>query len=128
MREIRKGGAMRRVSADSAQLTEEYGIRIGRWTQYPETEAFPFDAMWCVLPPGARAAEDRHPEMELAVVVNGSAVFESGETTIDAAPGAAVLLSSNERHVVRNRSDESPLVVLSVYWLPPEAGETGDGG
>lgn len=118
---------MRRVSADSAQLTDEHGIQVGRWSQYAGTDGLPFDAMWCVVPPGSRTDPDCHPEVELAVVVDGAATFESGETTLDAAQGAAVLLSSNERHIVHNRSDAAPLVMLSIYWLPADLGESGDG-
>lgn len=118
---------MRRVSADSADLTDEYGIQVGRWSQYAGTDALPFDAMWCVVPPGSRTERDRHPEVELAVVVNGDATFESGDTTVDALQGAAVLLSSNEQHIVHNRSDVSPLVMLSIYWLPTDLGDSGDG-
>lgn len=118
---------MRRVSADSAQLTEEFGIRVGRWTQYDNADELPFGAMWCVVPPGSKTDPDSHPELELAVVVDGSAIFEAGQATIEAAAGAAVLLSSNEQHVVHNTSDDSPLVMLSLYWLPTNVGETGDG-
>lgn len=118
---------MRKVSADSAQLTDEFGIRVGRWTQYRGAEEFPFGAMWCVVPAGSHTEPDSHPEVELAVIVDGGAVFETDGATIDAAQGSAVLLSSHEQHVVHNTSHDAPLVMLSIYWLPAEAGEPGDG-
>jgi hypothetical protein len=109
-----------RFTSDSAVLAEEYGIRIGRWTQYPASQQLPFDAMWCVFEPGSRSNEDCHPEVELAVVVSGAARFESpeGAPPVDAPTGSAVLLGSTERHVVVNASRTDPLVLLSVYWLP----------
>ncbi|MEV7028587.1 hypothetical protein AB0O00_41535, partial [Kitasatospora sp. NPDC093558] len=67
---------MRRLSCDSAELSAEYGIRIGRWTQYAESARLPFDAMWCLVGPGASSTRDCHPETELAVVVTGRAEFE----------------------------------------------------
>ena len=108
-------------------MTDEFGIQVGRWENYADADSLPFGAMWCVVPPGSRTDPDSHPELELAVVVDGAATFESGETTLDAGQGAAVLLSSHERHVVHNRSDDKPLVMLSIYWLPDELGDAGDG-
>jgi hypothetical protein len=109
-----------RFTSDSAVLAEEYGIRIGRWSQYPTSTTLPFDAMWCVFEPGSRSHEDCHPEVELAVVVTGSARFESpdGAPAVEAPTGTAVLLRSEERHVVVNSSPTDQLVLLSVYWLP----------
>lgn len=117
---------MRRLTSDSTRLTEEFGILTGRWAQYPELDDLPFGAMWCVIPPGAHSQEDCHPEIELAVVVSGSAAFESSGTSMDAPLGSAVLLGSNERHIVHNRSDGSPLVLLSLYWMPDGGVEAGD--
>src|SRR5690349_12584136 len=38
--------AMRMYASDTAQLTDEYGIQIGRWAQYEDLGKLPFDAMW----------------------------------------------------------------------------------
>lgn len=118
---------MRCLSSDSSRLGEESGILTGRWTQYADLGELPFGAMWCVVPPGSRSDEDCHPERELQVVVKGSAVVDSAGTKLDAPLGAAVLLDSNERHVVHNRSAEHPLVLLSIYWMPDRATESSDG-
>lgn len=110
---------MRTLSSDSAELTEEYGIRIGRWAQYAEAASLPFGAMWCMVGPGSSSVQDCHPEMELAVVVSGQAAFEvEGAGTTVAPTGTAVLLDPQERHVIHNRSEAEPLTVLSLYWLP----------
>ena len=131
---------MERLSCDAAELTTEFGVRVGRWAQYPANKLLPFDAMWCRVPAGGRTERDCHPEIELAVVVNGSAAFESpaaadaatGATAdddgtgadsgtgamTDAPQGTAVLLHGNEPHVVHNKSADEPLILLSIYWLP----------
>jgi uncharacterized cupin superfamily protein len=105
----------------SARMTAEFGIEVGRWEQYAGTEGkLPFGAMWSVVPPGGRTTEDCHPEQELAVVVSGDGEVESVATG-DRRPvsaGIAALMDSSERHVWHNRSDEHPLVFLSIYWTP----------
>jgi mannose-6-phosphate isomerase-like protein (cupin superfamily) len=112
--------SVRVLSSDSAALKPEFGILSGRWSQYPDVTGLPFDAMWCVVPPGSRSNEDFHPEIELAIVVEGSARIETPDNaeTVEVGAGAAALLGSHERHVVHNGSDDEPLVLLSIYWLP----------
>ncbi|GCB44885.1 cupin domain-containing protein [Streptomyces sp. NL15-2K] len=118
---------MEKLNATTARLTAESQIQIGRWTQYAINEQLPFNAMWCVIPPGGSSLRDCHDEVELAVVVDGAADFETPDDApatgrTEAAQGTAMLLSSNEAHVVHNRSATEPLVLLSVYWLPRTAG------
>lgn len=117
---------MRTFQPSEAQLTSEYGIQLGRWSQYGELRQLPFDAMWCVIPPGGRSDEDCHPEVEFAVVVDGHAAYESNGETVDLPTGSVVLLESEERHTIHNRSAERPLTILSVYWLPRADGSSGD--
>ena len=110
---------MRTFDSGSATLTAEHGISIGRWEQYLRPEQMPFGAMWCVIPPGGRSDEDRHPETELVVVVAGSGVVESvGGASTPAPTGTAIWLDPDERHVVHNTSTDTGLVLLSLYWLP----------
>jgi mannose-6-phosphate isomerase-like protein (cupin superfamily) len=110
---------MRAFHADWAELTAANGIRIGRWEQYQGVmDELPFGAMWCVIPAGSHSARDCHPEGELQVFLNGSAVIESDGISIPVSQGGAVLLDGAEPHVIHNDSAESDLVVLSIYWLP----------
>lgn len=118
---------MQVLATDSATLTSEHGIQIGRWEQYAGIGDTPFGAMWCVVPPGGRSAIDRHSERELWVVVQGNADVESDQLTQTAPTGSAVLLESEEPHVMVNRSADEPLVVLSLYWEPDAAGQTDAG-
>lgn len=120
---------VRRLSSESAVLTDEYAIRIGRWSQYQGSDALPFEAMWCVVPPGGTSALDCHPEVELAVVVGGKAAFAVEGGDPEPTPvGTAVLLDPEERHVIHNLSDTEPVTLLSIYWLPESApaGTAGD--
>lgn len=121
---------MKAFSSGSATLAPEFGILSGRWSQYAESgdlPELPFNAMWCVVPPGGRSNEDCHPELELSVVVDGAATFESPSGRVDASTGTAVLMDSAERHVIHNKSTESRLVVLSIYWMPENSVEATDG-
>ena len=113
---------------DSAELTPEHGIEIGRWTQYAGLGETPFGAMWCVVPPGGRSAIDCHSERELWVIVQGDADVESDGRTEPAPNGSAVMLDSQEPHVMVNRSPAEPLVVLSLYWEPAEPAEPAELG
>ncbi|GAA3346934.1 hypothetical protein GCM10020358_59850 [Amorphoplanes nipponensis] len=115
---------MRKFVSDTAELTDEYGIQIGRWKQYGELGPLPFDAMWCVIPPGGSSAEDVHPEIELAMVTRGTAVYETREGKVEVPTGGVVLLDPEQSHVIHNPSPELPLTILSLYWLPrPDASD-----
>ena len=106
----------------TARLGDEFGILVSRWEQQYAAEGLPFDAMWCVVPPGASAHEDNHDERELQIVVSGRGALETPADgrTRDIRPGMAMLLEARERHVLHNHSTEDPLVVLSIYWLPEQ--------
>jgi mannose-6-phosphate isomerase-like protein (cupin superfamily) len=109
---------MRTFKSSTAAFAPEFGVMCGRWSQYPALDPLPFDSMWCLVEPGSRTDEDCHPEAELVVVLDGEARFESPQNTVDASGGTAVLLGSRERHVIHNTSTDSPLVLLSIYWMP----------
>ncbi|MFC7546962.1 cupin domain-containing protein [Plantactinospora sp. GCM10030261] len=122
---------MRKYVSDTAELTEEYGIQIGRWKQYRDLGRLPFDAMWCVIPPGGSSTEDVHPEVEFAVVTRGTAIYQAGGEKVEVLTGGVILLDPEQRHVIHNPSPEQPLTILSIYWMPRtnsvEAPDTGDG-
>ena len=107
---------MRQFTVDNAELTEGYGIRIGRWAQYAGLDRLPFDAMWCEVPANSASALDQHPEVELAIVVAGDATFTVEGRDVPAPTGTALLLDPGERHVIHARRD--PVRILSIYWLP----------
>ncbi len=112
---------MRLMTNDSARLTDEFGINVGRWTQYDSASELPFGAMWCVVPPGGRSNIDQHPDRELFVVVSGTGEVETpGGDKMPVAPGSAVLMESQEPHILVNSSSAGPLIALSVYWMPEE--------
>jgi len=105
---------------DESQLSHEYGIGIGRWERYAKEQQLPFDAMWCRIPAHSESVQDKHPEVELAIVLGGTAVFTVDGEDVTVEPGTAVLLSPGERHVIK-AADES-VRILSVYWLPDAPG------
>ena len=118
---------MRKYVSETAQLTDEYGIKIGRWSQYRDLGALPFDAMWCVIPPGGKSSEDLHPEVEFAVVTKGTAIYESAGRKLEIPTGGVVLVDPDQPHVIHNLSADEPLTILSIYWMPASDGP-GDGG
>ena len=61
---------------------------------------------------------DQHPELELSIVVAGTAHVLVGDAVHEITQGNAFLLSSTEAHVVQNRSDDELLTVFSAYWMP----------
>lgn len=109
---------MHELSESRAAYAPENGLDIARWSQFPAAAAFPFGAMWYVVPPSSASRQDCHPEVEVAVVVRGDGEFEAGGERLPARPGASVVFASEEAHVIHNTSATEPLVVLSVYWLP----------
>lgn len=109
---------MRVFDRAAAGVDRVGGLEVARWEQYALGDRLPFRAMWFSVPPGSRSALDRHPEIELSLVVSGSAGIEAGGTVAEVAAGSSYLLDGDEAHVVHNRSATEPLVVFSAYWTP----------
>ncbi|TCC50045.1 cupin domain-containing protein [Kribbella capetownensis] len=101
-------------------------LRVVRWEQYGLERDLPFQAMWYSVPPGSESPVDQHPELELSVVVAGTAYVVVGGREHVVPQGNAFLLSSTEAHVVQNRSADTELTVFSAYWMPITA-EPGHG-
>uniref|UniRef100_UPI0007B17678 Cupin 2 conserved barrel domain protein n=1 Tax=Kribbella flavida (strain DSM 17836 / JCM 10339 / NBRC 14399) TaxID=479435 RepID=UPI0007B17678 len=96
-------------------------LRVVRWEQYGLGTAMPFQAMWYSVPPGDESPIDQHPELELSIVVAGTAHVTVGDTVHEVPHGNAFLLNSLEAHVVQNRSADEVLTVFSAYWYPEAA-------
>ncbi|WP_328994963.1 cupin domain-containing protein [Kribbella sp. NBC_01245] len=108
---------------DLATGTDQFvkDIRVVRWEQYELGKQMPFQAMWYSVPPGSESPLDQHPELELSVVVAGTAHVVSGDDEHAVPQGSAFLLNSTETHIVQNRSAQDMLTIFSAYWMP-----TGD--
>ncbi|WP_412543126.1 cupin domain-containing protein [Longispora sp. K20-0274] len=115
---------MRTFTSNDAALTNEYGIQVGRWSQYENLSGLPFDAMWCVIEPGGSTTEHGHPEVEYMVVLSGFGRLTTPNAATEIEPGTVLLLDSDETHVIDNLSDSERLVLLSTYWLPGTNGPT----
>ncbi len=111
---------MRSFDCRTSETTPVGVVDVARWEQYGLGDAMPFQAMWYSVPPGESSPRDQHPEVELSVVVSGTAYVEAGGDVTEVATGSAFLLDSGEAHVVRNLSDQ-PLTVFSAYWTDPRA-------
>jgi quercetin dioxygenase-like cupin family protein len=99
-------------------ITPVGSVDVARWDHFGLADVLPFQAMWYTVPTCDRSPRDRHPEVELSVVVAGTALVQSGDATQVVESGAAFLLESNEAHVVHNLSEHEPLVIFSAYWMP----------
>ncbi len=96
-------------------------LRVVRWEQYGLGADLPFQAMWYSIPPGDQSPTDQHPELELSIVVAGTAHVLTGDSVQEVRHGNAFLLDSKEAHVVQNRSEDEILTVFSAYWYPEAA-------
>jgi quercetin dioxygenase-like cupin family protein len=111
---------MRHFDSGSADSYPVGVVDVARWEQYSLADTLPFQAMWYTVPPDSSSPQDCHPEVELSVVISGSASVEASGQLTEVAQGSAFLLDSGEAHVIHNRSAEHPLMVFTTYWMPPE--------
>jgi mannose-6-phosphate isomerase-like protein (cupin superfamily) len=102
-------------------------VDVARWEQFGLDGTLPFQAMWYTVPPDSCSPRDQHPEVELSVVVGGTAHVETGGELTPVARGDCFLLDSNEAHVIHNRSADVPLQVFTTYWMPLD-GAAAPGG
>ena len=109
---------MRHFVSDSAESYAVGVVDVARWDQFGLSDVLPFEAMWYTVAPSSSSPQDRHPEVELSVVISGTASVETGGQVVDVRPGSAFLLDSDEAHVIHNRSGEVPVTVFTTYWMP----------
>jgi mannose-6-phosphate isomerase-like protein (cupin superfamily) len=115
---------MRKIDKSAAGTYQVGSVEVARWEQFTLGDSLPFQAMWYTVAPRASSPRDCHPEVEMSIVVSGSAAVEAGGSITEVDHGSAFLLDSNEAHVVHNRSTDAPLVVFSAYWMPAAAKAT----
>lgn len=112
---------MRTFYTEQTEFQQVGPITVARWEQYQIGEGvMPFGAMWYTVPAGSSSARDCHPELELSIVVTGTAHVEIGGQITEVPSGNAFLLNSEEAHVIHNRGAE-PVTIFSGYWMPQEA-------
>jgi mannose-6-phosphate isomerase-like protein (cupin superfamily) len=111
---------MRHFASDSAESYAVGVVDVARWEQYALGDALPFQAMWYTVPPASSSPQDCHPEMELSVVISGTAAVEASGGITEVAAGSCFLLDSEEAHVIHNRSTDTSLRVFTTYWMPRE--------
>ena len=109
---------MRHFSSDAAESYAVGTVDVARWEQFGLGEVLPFQAMWYSVPPGDSSPQDRHPELELSVVVDGTAVVEASGTLTEVPQGGCFLLDSDEAHVIHNRSEAGALRIFTTFWMP----------
>jgi len=118
---------MRHFARAAAESYAVGVVDVARWEQYSLDGTLPFEAMWYSVPPSSSSPRDCHPEVELSVVISGTASVETGGEVTDVAEGSCFLLDSEEAHVIHNRSAEVPLTVFTTYWMPLATVGTGAG-
>jgi len=109
---------MRSFVMDSAESYKSEGVDVARWEQYSLDGELPFGAMWYSVPVGSTSPRDCHPELELSVVLHGTASVEASGKITDVSAGSAFLLDSGEAHIIHNRSGLNPVVIFTTYWMP----------
>lgn len=111
---------MRHFVGESAETSVVGTVDVARWEQYGLEGVLPFQAMWYTVRPASSSPRDCHPEVELSVVISGTAFVEAGGQITEVNAGSAFLLDSEEAHIIHNRSAETPLSVFTTYWMPLE--------
>jgi mannose-6-phosphate isomerase-like protein (cupin superfamily) len=119
---------MRTFDSSSAATRTVGPLEVARWEQYGLGSAMPFDAMWYSVPAGRSSLRDCHPELELSIVLSGTASVETGGTVTELPAGSAFLFDTEEAHIVHNRSDDTPVMIFSAYWMPLESRVAVDAG
>lgn len=109
---------MRHFISGSANYYSVGDVEVARWEQYELGDRLPFQAMWYTVPPESSSPRDRHPEVELSVVISGTASVEADGPLTEVSAGSCFLLDSEEAHVIHNRSADVPLRVFTTYWMP----------
>jgi quercetin dioxygenase-like cupin family protein len=109
---------MRAFDSTTADTYTVGDVEVARFEQFGTGELMPFGAMWYVVPPGSSSPVDNHPELELSLVVSGTALVQAGGEAVEVRQGSAFLLDPDEDHMVRNLSADEPLTVFSAYWMP----------
>ena len=121
---------MRHLVKESTEPYPVGVVDVFPWDKFSLGHRLPFGAQWYTLPPGSTSKQDCHPELELSVVVQGTASVEASGHLTDVADGEVFLLDSGEAHVIHNRSPNAPLMVFTTYWMPlagdPGAGAAGE--
>lgn len=111
----------------TAQASTTGAVEVVRWEQFQGADQLPFGGMWYSVAPGQSSPRDCHPDIELSLVLAGTAEVEAADGTITAvSQGSGFLLASGESHIVHNSSPDTPVVVFSAYWMPD--GETDNTG
>lgn len=111
---------MRHFVGESAETSVVGTVDVARWEQYGLAGVLPFQAMWYTVRPDSSSPRDCHPEVELSVVISGTAFVEAGGQITEVKAGSAFLLDSEEAHIIHNRSAQTPLSVFTTYWMPLE--------
>jgi uncharacterized cupin superfamily protein len=109
---------MRTFETGSTEFAQVGPVTVARWEQQYDIDGkLPFGAMWYTVPAGVASSRDCHPELELSIVVSGSATVEASGTLTEVSTGMAFLLDSEEAHIIHNRTDQ-PVTIFSAYWMP----------
>lgn len=98
-------------------------VDVFPWDKFSLGHRLPFGAQWYTLPPDSTSKQDCHPEVELSIVVHGTASVEASGQITDVTAGEVFLLDSEEAHVIHNRSGNAPLMVFTTFWMPAENGQ-----
>src|SRR3712207_9502472 len=94
---------MRKFDSSSA-LSDKIGfVDVARWEQYGLGSTMPFGAMWYSVMAGQSSPRDCHPELELSIVLSGTASVETGGGITDGPAGSAVLPDTEEAAALHKR-------------------------
>jgi mannose-6-phosphate isomerase-like protein (cupin superfamily) len=99
---------------DRANLQPDNGLAATRLMPWPELNA-PFEASWCVVPPGGESGAHSHHEYEIWVAMTGSAEIICDGRRMPFVAGDIVHFPPQSHHQVVNGGAEE-FQMYAVWW------------
>ena len=99
---------------DRDSLKPDNGLRAQRLFPWPALNA-PFEASWCVVPPGAASGGHGHDEYEIWVAMTGRAEIITGDGKVSFVEGDVVHFPPNLHHQVVNSGD-TDFQMYAIWW------------
>ncbi len=81
----------------------------------PEGMEAPFGAAYGYLQPGGRMEAHKHDDVEIYVILQGSASMTIGQETTRVEPGQVVGIPANRMHTIEPAGDR-PLLWAAIWW------------
>mmetsp|Transcript_18550 Transcript_18550/g.30543 ORF Transcript_18550/g.30543 Transcript_18550/m.30543 type:complete len:666 (+) Transcript_18550:654-2651(+) len=111
---------MRISTLETAEFQTAFGIAMSALETVKDAEVSRPGVSWGRVAPGERSAQHRHDELEMFVMLEGTADIHSDDETRSVQAGDVIEFDPFERHVIEN-TGANMLTFLDIYWRDPKA-------